>query len=83
MRHWRQIAQAYYDIESEFESKIGQFFGKGRISSLISRGREGRAVASTTSFSGERDADAVGVATGEASGADAAMEMVLLGRSNT
>ena len=70
-------------IESEFELKSGQFFGKGRISSLISRGADGKAVASTTSFSGERDADAVGVATGEASGADAAMEMVLLGRSNT
>ena len=53
------------------------------MSSLISRAADGTAVASTISFSGERDADAVGVATGEASGADAAMEMVLLGRSNT
>ena len=38
---------------------------------------------SATSFSGERDAAAVGVAIGEAPGADAAMEIVLLGRSNT
>ena len=71
-----RLEQLYYEFEVFINTS-------GGIPFLISRGIDGRSVASATSFSGERDTAAVGVTTGEAPGAEAAMEMVLLGRSNT